>query len=121
MECHQGVPLAIPKAVFDEAGVNWGDQVFIDGSVRFLQDVVYVDKITGAKPKKKLGPIIITPVALFESVESDEHRYDRAQYTFGNVRLGKIRCLTQPGSGSGNTRRSFPAGSSRILMSSAPY
>jgi len=128
MECHQGVPLAVPKTAFDEAGVNWGDQVVIDGSVRFLQDVgltdtaayvhharpliVYVDKITGAKPKKGLGPIIITPVALFESFESDERRYDRAQYTFVQCPAGEDSVLDAAGEWIGKYAEKF---SGRII------
>ena len=49
------------------------------------------------KPKKKLDPIIITPVALFESTESDEYRYDRAQYTFVQCPAGEDSVLDAAG------------------------
>src|SRR5215216_172744 len=36
--CHSGVPLAIPDRVLRSADVAWGDQVMLEGRVRFLQD-----------------------------------------------------------------------------------
>jgi hypothetical protein len=81
-ECHQGVPLAIPKSVLDKAAVSWGDQVNIEGTVRFLQEaglqdtaayvhharplIIFVKKISGLKTRRAPHPIIITPVALFD-------------------------------------------------------
>src|SRR2546426_284814 len=38
IECHCGIPLAIPDTVLRKAGVSWGDRVNIVGRVRFLQD-----------------------------------------------------------------------------------
>jgi hypothetical protein len=103
-ECHQGVPLAIPKTVMDDAGVEWGDRVTVEGRVRFLKDaglddaagevhharpvIVFVDKLSGVTTKDALDPIIISPVALFEHVDKDKHRYDRAQYTFVQCAAG---------------------------------
>ncbi len=97
-ECHQGIPLAIPKSVLDKAAVKWGDQVNIGGTVRFLQDagledtaayvhharplIIFVETMSGVKTRRTPDPIIITPVALFESADENEHHYERAQYTF---------------------------------------
>jgi hypothetical protein len=97
-ECHQGIPLAIPKSVLEKTAVKWGDQVNIEGTVRFLQDagledtaayvhharplIIFVEKISGVKTRRTPDPIIITPVALFESTQESEYHSERAQYTF---------------------------------------
>lgn len=104
LECHQGVPLAISQSVFDGAGVEWGDEVVIDGRVRFLRDaglndtasqvhharpvIVFVDKLTGVKPRAKLEKIIISPVALFKSLDEKKDHFERAQYTFVQCAAG---------------------------------
>jgi archaellum component FlaC len=104
-ECHSGVPLAIPNKVLNKASVEWGEQAVIEGRVRFLQDaglddtaasvhharplIVFVDKIKGVKAKEKLDPIIISPVALFESADSNGSRFERAQYTFVQCPAGE--------------------------------
>jgi NAD(P)-dependent dehydrogenase (short-subunit alcohol dehydrogenase family) len=88
--------LAIPDAAIRHAGVYWGDRVNIQGRVRFLQDagldetaarvhharplIVFVDKLEGIVSRPLPEPIVISPVALFESRSDDE--YDRAHYTF---------------------------------------
>ena len=97
-ECHQGIPLAIPKSVLEKAAVEWGDQVNIEGTARFLQDagledtaayvhharplIIFVEKISGLKTRRKPDPIIITPVALFESTQEERYPFDKPQYTF---------------------------------------
>ncbi len=97
-ECHQGIPLAIPNSVLAKSSVKWGDQVDIDGTVRFLQDagledtaayvhharplIIFVEKLSGVKNKGTLDPILITPVALFESGPEGEYFHERPQYTF---------------------------------------
>ncbi len=104
-ECHRGVPLAIPDSVLRQARVDWGDPVDIRGRVRFLQDaglhdtaarvqgvrplIVFVEELKGATSRRGPGPIIISPVALFESVDSGS-RYpeERAQYTFVQCAAG---------------------------------
>lgn len=98
-ECHCGIPLAIPDSLLRQAGIRWGDLVCLEGCVRFLQDaglnetaaqvhharplIVFVDQLKGVVTRRSFEPIIITPVALFESTESHARRYhDNAQYTF---------------------------------------
>ena len=104
LECHQGVPLAISKSVFDESGVEWGDEVVIDGRVRFLRDagltetagqvhharpiIVFVDRLSGVQPKAKLEKIINSPVALFNSSDEKVDHFERAQYTFVQCAAG---------------------------------
>jgi hypothetical protein len=105
IECHCGIPLAIPDTVLREAGVRWGDQANIQGRVRFLQDagldatasavhharplIVFVDELEGVALRRSRGPIVISPVALFESTDSESrHGYDRAQYTFVKCAAG---------------------------------
>lgn len=104
-ECHSGIPLAVPNALLRQAQVAWGDRVNIRGRVRFLQDaglddtasgvhharplIVFVDDLEGVTPRRAQEPIVITPVALFESADSHlRHRYDRAQYTFVQCAAG---------------------------------
>jgi len=95
-QCHSGIPLAIPDAAIRCAGVYWGDRVNIQGRVRFLQDagldetaarvhharplIVFVDKLEGIVSRPLPEPIVISPVALFES--RSDREYDRAHYTF---------------------------------------
>ncbi len=108
IECHCGIPLAIPDTVLRKASVSWGDRVNIQGRVRFLQDaglddtaarvhharplIVFVDELEGVATRRSDEPIIITPVALFESADSHSRdSYDRAQYTF-------VQCVAGPDS-----------------------
>ncbi|HEX5720241.1 MAG TPA: hypothetical protein VF179_29065 [Thermoanaerobaculia bacterium] len=103
IECHCGVPLAIPDALLREEGIRWGDQVNLRGRVRFLQDaglddtaayvhharplIVFVEELKGMATRRSREPIIITPVALFEAEDPDSWRsYDKARYTF-------VQCL----------------------------
>lgn len=99
-QCHAGIPLAIPDSLLRNAAVNWGDRVNIRGRVRFLQDaglddtasrvhharplIVFVDTLLGVVTRLSRDQIIISPVALFESIRShsDSDYFDRAQYTF---------------------------------------
>lgn len=102
-EVHSGIPLAIPHSTLTKAGVNWGDQVTVTGRVRFLQDaglsvsgvhharplIVFVDEIKGLASGRGLAPIIITPVALFESLdEAPGHSNQIARYTFVQCAAG---------------------------------
>ena len=106
IECHSGIPLAIPNTLLRQAGVWWGDRVNIVGRVRFLQDagladtaarvhharplIVFVDELAGLGTQPR-DPIVITPVALFESRESSalgNISYDSAQYTFVQCAAG---------------------------------
>jgi hypothetical protein len=113
-ECHQGVPLAIPADVLAKAGVKWGEQVIVEGRVRFLQDaglddvasyvhharplIVFVDKLSGVKVTKNLDPIIISPVALFESGKSDDRNsHGPLQYTFVQCPAGADSSLDEAG------------------------
>src|SRR5260370_14437789 len=107
-ECHGGIPLAIPDVLLRETGLNWGDRANIQGRVRFLQDaglrdtagrvhharplIVFVDELEGLAARRPGEPIIISPVALFETADADTpHRYGRAQYTF-------VQCAAGPDS-----------------------
>jgi hypothetical protein len=107
-ECHGGVPLAIPDILLRKAGLKWGDQATIIGRVRFLQEaglrdtasyvhharplIVFVDELEGVTARRSAEPIIISPVALFETTDSDiRHGYGRAQYTF-------VQCAARPDS-----------------------
>ena len=100
--CQAGIPLAIPDALRSKVGVEWGDQVDIEGQVRFLQDaglddtahsvhharplIVFVDQIVGVAQESS-EPILISPVALFEAADSSSPR-SRAQYTFVQCAAG---------------------------------
>src|SRR5262249_15955758 len=100
VECHCGVPLAIPDALLRKTNMCWGDRVDLQGRVRFLQDVglhdtasrvhhtrpliVIVDQLIGLAPRRIHEPIIIAPVALFETNDG----YDRASYTFVQCEAG---------------------------------
>lgn len=104
--CHSGVPLAIPYRVLRSASVEWGDQVVLDGRVRFLQDaglddtaarvhharplIVFVDSLRGFKARRSLRPSVITPVVLFEPIDSQEHDpRGRLHYTFVHCAEGQ--------------------------------
>jgi hypothetical protein len=104
-ECHGGIPLAIPNTALRKAGVSWGDQVNLEGRVRFLQDaglddiadrvhharplIVFVDELKGIVTRRSHEPIIITPVALFETEDSPAYGSDReTQYTFVHCAAG---------------------------------
>jgi len=106
--CHVGIPLAIPDGVLQQSGVRWGDKVNLKGHVRFLQDVgleevarevrgvrpilVVVDELEGVVTHNKLGdPIIITPVALFQT----EDEYERSKYSFVQCAAGTDSALDQ--------------------------
>lgn len=105
MECHAGIPLVIPDTVLRREGVNWGDQVSLKGSIRFLQDagldetaahvhharplIVFVDEMEGVKTRESHESIVITPVALFQSGDlNDDYHSDRTQYTFVHCEAG---------------------------------
>jgi hypothetical protein len=106
-ECQGGVPLAIPEVLLQKTGLGWGDYANIKGRVRFLQDaglrniarhvhharplIVFVDDLESVKIQRSEVPIIISPVALFESTERDVNRYERAKYTF-------VQCASRPDS-----------------------
>jgi|GEM_PF-4463425 len=97
-KCHAGIPLAIPYSLLNQANVRWGDRVLIEGRVRFLQDagleetaarvhharplIIFVDKLRGLAIERSNKPIVITPVALFETNDQYLHRRERASYTF---------------------------------------
>ncbi len=90
--CHVGIPLAIPDALLQNSAIRWGDTVDIEGRVRFLQDVGLEDvghEVSGARPiivvveelrgvttrRKPETPIVITPVALFQT----DDKYERSK------------------------------------------
>jgi len=98
-ECHSGIPIAIPDRVLRKAGVLWGDRVNLRGQVRFLQEagldeiagrvhharplIVFVDELKGVDTRRSDEPIIITPVALFETKDFPEYgAFHEAQYAF---------------------------------------
>jgi hypothetical protein len=101
VNCHTGIPLAIPHALLGASGVQWGDKANVTGRVRFLQDaglediassvhgarplIVFVESLVGVE-RLQLGDrkIIISPVALFET----DANYDRANYTFVQCAAG---------------------------------
>jgi hypothetical protein len=104
-ECHSGIPLAIPDRVLRKAGVLWGNRVDLHGRVRFLQEadlddiadrvhharplIVFVDELKGVVTRRSHEPIIIAPVALFETKDSRAYRnYREAQYTFVQCAAG---------------------------------
>lgn len=110
-ECHRGIPLVIPNTVLQGAGVGWGDTVTLQGHVRFLQDagledtaarvhharplIVFVEELEGSRSERSPKPIVITPVALFESTERQtRHEYRSAQYTFVHCAAGSDSELT---------------------------
>ena len=99
--CHLGIPLAIPDTLLQQSSIRWGDIVDIKGHVKFLQDVgledvgdqvagvrpilVFVDELRGVTTRRKSEtPIIITPVALFQT--DDEH--ERSKYSFVQCAAG---------------------------------
>jgi hypothetical protein len=116
MECHCGIPLAIPHQLLLEAGVSWGDHVNLQGRVRYLQDaglddtaayvhharplIVFVEELKGVATRRSRRPIVITPVALFEEEgpDSRRHRFDvKAQYTFVQCLAGADTELDEAG------------------------
>jgi hypothetical protein len=101
INCHTGIPLAIPETPLLSSGLKWGDKADLVGRVRFLQDAGLADvanSIQGARPlilfveslvtirQSKLGrqKLVITPVVLFEIQAS----YDRPGYTFVQCSAG---------------------------------
>lgn len=105
IECHCGIPLAIPETILRNAGVSWGDRVDIKGRVRFLQDaglddtaarvhharplIVFVDELRGVATRRSDEPIIITPVALFQSVSvHSDYSNNWPGYTFVQCAAG---------------------------------
>jgi hypothetical protein len=105
IECHAGIPLAIPDTLLRHSNVTWGDRVEILGRVRFLQDaglddtasrvhharplIVFVDELRGLTTPRSREPIVITPVALFESgEEQSRYDYNRTQYAFVHCAAG---------------------------------
>ena len=84
--------------------MNWGDRVSLEGCVRFLQDaglddtaarvhharplIVFVDEMKGVATRKSRDPIVITPVALFESNDPQA----RHSYGFGKARYTFVQC-----------------------------
>lgn len=104
--CHSGIPLAIPDQVLRRTNVDWGDRVEIRGRVRSLLDanlgdtaaevhharpvIVFVDKLRGVAGRRSPEPIIITPVALFESEgpRSERNYEPAARYTFVQCTAG---------------------------------
>jgi hypothetical protein len=104
-ECHGGIPLAIPNTVLHNSGIIWGDQINLRGRVRYLQDagledtaasvhharplIVFVEEMKGVVTKQPHGPIVITPVGLFEASDSDATNiYNQPQYTFVHCAAG---------------------------------
>ena len=107
--CHVGIPLAIPEGLLQQSGIGWGDMVNLKGHVRFLQDVgledvarefhgvrpilVVVDELEGTVTRRKPDdPIIITPVALFQT---DGDCYERSKYSFVQCAAGSDSELDQ--------------------------
>ena len=104
--CHSGIPLAIPQRVLHNSDISWGDQVTIEGTVRFLQEtglediaahihhasplVIFVSHLAGVRAGRHFSPIVITPVSLFEAHSPRENRYDRIGYTFVHCPAGDI-------------------------------
>jgi|SRR5882672_6072146 len=101
INCHTGIPLAIPESLLLSAGLKWGDKADLVGRVRFLQDAGLADvasSIQGARPlilfveslttirQSELGrrKLVITPVVLFDTQAS----YDRTGYTFVQCSAG---------------------------------
>jgi hypothetical protein len=101
INCHTGIPLAIPESLLLSSGLKWGDKADLVGRVRFLQDAGLADvanSIQGARPlilfveslvairQSELGrrKLVITPVVLFEIQAS----YDRPGYTFVQCSAG---------------------------------
>jgi hypothetical protein len=99
--CHVGIPLAIPDTLLQKSAIRWGDTVDIKGRVKFLQDVglddvghqvsgirpilVVVDELRGIRTRRKPEtPIIITPVALFQT----DDKYERSKYSFVQCAAG---------------------------------
>jgi hypothetical protein len=98
--CHGGIPLAIPDTLLRKSGIKWGDRCNLQGRVRFLQDagltdpaarvhharplIVFVEELEGVATPHAAEPIIITPVALFASMNSDTN----PQYTFVHCKAG---------------------------------
>jgi hypothetical protein len=99
--CHVGIPLAIPSAIIQQSGAEWGDVVNVKGHVRFLHDaglddvarelrdvrpiLVVVDTLEAVAARGSVEPIIITPVALFQA-NGDE--YQRSKYSFVQCAAG---------------------------------
>jgi hypothetical protein len=96
-----GIPLAIPDTLLQKSAIRWGDTVDIKGRVKFLQDVglddvghqvsgirpilVVVDELRGIRTRRKPEtPIIITPVALFQT----DDKYERSKYSFVQCAAG---------------------------------
>ncbi len=101
--CHVGIPLAVPDTLLQKSSIQWGDTVDIKGRVRFLQDVgledvgheiagvrpilVLVDELRGITTRRKSEtPIIITPVALFQT--DGEQEYERSKFSFVQCAAG---------------------------------
>jgi len=105
LECHGGIPLAIPARLLRDRSVNWGDWIYAEGQVRYLQDaglddiapsvhharplVLFVDTLRGVATGQLDEPILITPVALFnEDKDLSELQHERLQYTFVQCAAG---------------------------------
>jgi hypothetical protein len=91
INCHTGIPLAIPENLLLSSGLKWGDKADLVGRIRFLQDAGLADianSIKGSRPlilfveslvairQSELGrrKLVITPVVLFEIQASHEAR-----------------------------------------------
>ena len=104
IECHRGIPLAIPDTLLRQRQVSWGDRAVLEGRTRFLEDaglddtaayvhharplIVFVESIEGIAVRHTPEPIIISPVALFEPTNESRPRYEAAQYTFVQCAAG---------------------------------
>ncbi len=100
LQCHAGIPLAIPDAVLEKSGLKWGETANIKGPVKFLHDVGLddvADSVHGARPlivfvealkpvrTQGAGTVVITPVVLFET----DDEYGRTHYSFVQCSAGK--------------------------------
>lgn len=103
-QCSGGIPLAIPNTLIEENSFEWGSFVQLSGEVRYLHDidvieptyavryarplVVLVEEMKVIKNKQAAGPIIISPVVLFDDGQTRKTKkrrdfYDPSvQYTF---------------------------------------
>ena len=99
--CHSGVPVAIPDALRQQSGVEWGEAANIKGRVRFMQDVglddiarsisgvrpliLFVEEIEGTlKTSEGQDRTIIAPVVMFTGKERWSAQYSFVQCVDGS-------------------------------------
>jgi hypothetical protein len=100
LECHAGIPLMIPDRLLRRSGAKWGDRISLVGRVRFLHEtglqdtaasihharplIVFVEHIERVHVRSSHADIVITPVALFDTLDESQvkYRYGRAGYAF---------------------------------------